>query len=153
MSRTEKAHAHKCPGIRYAAASHRAKTKAARSASKSEIKKMSDPEALEFSFEQKRRNRPNRSGSRGYLNPLISETEFLKGMRSARQSITNDVQPWPEYIVIDKSLHKDIRNRVKQKDPNFEGDVYQVLLHLSDEELAECIHCFYASKGLKGTKR
>ncbi|SHH93382.1 hypothetical protein SAMN05720761_1511 [Fibrobacter sp. UWCM] len=153
MSRTEKAHAHKCPGIRYAAASHRAKTKAARSASKSEIKKMSDPEALEFSFEQKRRNRPNRSGSRGYLNPLISETEFLKGMRSARQSITNDVQPWPEYIVIDKSLHKDIRNRVKQKDPNFEGDVYQALLHLSDEELAECIHCFYASKGLKGTKR
>lgn len=153
MSRTEKAHAHKCPGIRYAAASHRAKTKAARSASKSKIKKMSDPEALEFSFEQKRRNRPNRSGSRGYLNPLISETEFLKGMRSARQSITNDVQPWPEYIVIDKSLHKDIRNRVKQKDPNFEGDVYQALLHLSDEELAECIHCFYASKGLKGTKR
>lgn len=153
MSRTEKVHTHKCPGVCFAAASHRAKTKAARSASKSEIKKMSDPEALEFSFEQKRRNRPNRSGSRGYLNPLISETEFLKGMRSARQSITNDVQPWPEYIVIDKSLHKDIRNRVKQKDPNFEGDVYQALLHLSDEELAECIHCFYASKGLKGAKR
>ncbi|MBR6124013.1 hypothetical protein IKQ19_10550 [Candidatus Saccharibacteria bacterium] len=153
MSRTEKVHTHKCPGVCFAAASHRAKTKAKRSASKSEIKKMTEPEELEFLFEQKRRNRPNRSGSRGYLNPLISETEFLKGMRSARQSITNDVQPWPEFIVIDKSLHKDIRNRVKQKDPNFEGDVYQALLRLSDEELAECVHCFYASKGLKGTKR
>lgn len=153
MSRTEKAHAHKCPGIRYAAASHRAKTKAARSASKSEIKNMSDPEALEFSFEQKRRNRPNRSGSRGYLNPLISEVEFLKGMRSARQSIANNVQPWPEYIIVDKSLQKDIRNRVKQKNPDFEGNVYQALLHLSDEEMAECVHCFYASKGLKSAKR
>ena len=48
MSRTEKVHTHKCPGVRYAAASHRAKTKATRSAGKSEIKKMSEERILLF---------------------------------------------------------------------------------------------------------
>lgn len=153
MSRTKKVHTHKSPGIRFAAASHRAKVKAKRSASKSAIKKMSDPESLEFSFETKRRNVPSKDGSAGYLDPTKTEAEFLKELRSAKQSIANGSRPWPEYFVLNKALHKDIINRIKQQDPSFEGDIFQAINRLSDEELEECVHRFYASKGLKEVKQ
>ena len=153
MSRTEKVHSHKCPGVRYMEASSRARAKAIRSAGKSKIRNMSDPDDLDIVSKGKRTIPLRNCGSVSYLDPRVTEAEFLKSVLSAKQSIANNTLPWPEYNVMSKSLYKDIQNRVKQKDPAFKGDNFQAILALSDEELAECVHRFYASKGLKGNKR
>ena len=153
MSRTEKVHTHKSPGCRYMEASCRARAKAIRSANKSEIRKMSDPEDMDFIFENKRRSHLSYPGSAGYLDPSVSEEDCLKKMLSAKQTILNNAHPWCEYLFSDNTLRKDIKSRAKQKDPTFKGNAFQAMLLLSNEELAECVHRYYASKGLKGTKR
>lgn len=153
MSRTEKVHTHKSPGVKYLAASRQAKVKAIRSASKSEIRKMFDSEEMDFAFENKQKNRLFRPGSAGYLNPSTTEADCLKKMLSAKQTILNNAHPWNEYLFSDNPLRKDIKSRAKQKDPTFKGNAFQAMLLLSNDELAECVHRFYASKGLKGTKR
>ena len=152
MSRTEKIHTHKSPGVRHSEASRRAKIKATRSASKSEIRKMSDPNDLESAFENKRRNRPEKIRSAGYLDPTLSEGNLLKRLLATRQAAIKGQQPLPRYFYADSALDKDIKNRAKQKESDFNGDRYQAMLILSEKELAECVHRFYASKGLKGRK-
>ena len=153
MSRTEKVHTHKSPGVERLAASLHAKVKAIRSASKSEIRKMSDPEDMDFAFENKRRSHRFRPGSAGYLDPTTTEADCLKKMLSAKQTILNNAHPWYEYLFIDNTMRKDIKSRAKQKDPTFKGNAFQAMLLLTNEELAECVHRYYASKGLKGTKQ
>lgn len=153
MSRTEKIHTHKSPGVRHSEASRRAKIKATRSASKIEIRKMSDPNDLEFAFENQRRNYPPKIGSAGYLDPTLSEGNLLKRLLASRLAAIKGVQPLPGHFFTDNALDKDIKNRAKQKEPSFKGDRYQAMLVLSEKELAECVHRFYASKGLKGCKR
>ena len=153
MSRTEKIHTHKSPGVRHSEASRRAKIKATRSASKSEIRKMSNPDDLNFAFENRRRNRPQKIGSAGYLDPALSEGDLLKRLLATRLAAIKGVQPLSGHFFTDNALDKDIKNRAKQKEPDFKGDRYQAILVLSEKELAECVHRFYASKGLKGRKR
>lgn len=51
MSGTEKVHTHRCSCVRYMEASGRAKAKAIRSAAKNEIRKMLDPNDLDFTLE------------------------------------------------------------------------------------------------------
>lgn len=145
MSRTEKVHTHKSPGVRFSEASRRAKIKATRSANKSEMRKMNDPDDLVFVFENRRRNRPPKIGSAGYLDPALSEGDLLKKLLATRQAEINDKHP-----VNFSALNKDIINRAKQKKSDFKGARYQAMILLSEKELAECIHRFYASKGLKG---
>ena len=152
MSKTEKVHTHKSPGVRYMEASSRAKSKARRAAIKSEMKNISDPEDFDFTLESKRCYVPGRSGSVTYLDPTVSEAEYLKAILSVKNAIANETIPWDPFSAADKALHKDILNRAKLKDPTFKGNRYQAMLLLSNEELAECIHRFYASKGLKKTK-
>ena len=153
MSRTEKIHTHKSPGIRHSEASRCAKIKATRSASKSEIRKMSNPDDLNFAFENRRRNRPQKIGSAGYLYPTLSEGGLLKRLLATRLAAIKGVQSLPGHFFADNALDKDIKNRAKQKEPDFKGDRYQAMLVLSEKELAECVHRFYASKGLKGCKK
>jgi len=153
MSKTEKVHTHKCPCVRYMDAGGRAKAKAVRSAAKNEIRKMQDPDDLDFSLENSRRGRPGYSYSAGYLDPTVSEADYLKKVLSVKQSVTNGTVPWDTCLFASNAFHKDVLNRVKQRDPTFSGDRNQAMLLLSNEELAECVHRFYASKGLKGRKR
>ena len=114
---------------------------------------MSDPEDMDFTFENKRRSHLSHSGSAGYLDPATTEAEYLKKMLSAKQTILNNAHPWCEYLFSDNTLRKDIKSRAKQKDSTFNGNAFQAMLLLSNDELAECVHRYYASKGLKGTKR
>lgn len=153
MSRTEKVHTHKCPCVRYMDAGGRAKAKAIRSAAKNEIRKMSDPDDLDFPLEHSGRGRPGHSYSVGYLDPTVSEADYLKKVLSVKQSVANGTVPWDTCLFASNAFHKDVLNRVKQKDPTFKSDRNQAMLLLSNEELAECVHRFYASKGLKGRKR
>ena len=67
--------------------------------------------------------------------------------------MANGTVPWDTCLFASNTFHKDVLNCVKQKDPTFKGDRNQAMLLLSNEELAECVHRFYASKGLKGRKR
>ncbi len=152
MSRTEKVHTHKSPGVRFSEASRRAKIKATRSANKSEMRKMNDPDDLVFVFENRRRNRPPKIGSAGYLDPALSEGDLLKKLLATRQAAMKDVHPdnLPGHYFIDNALYKDIINRAKQKKSDFKGARYQAMILLSEKELAESVHRFYASKGLKG---
>ncbi|SIN91304.1 hypothetical protein [Fibrobacter sp. UWB11] len=153
MSRTEKVHTHRCPCVRYIDASCQAKAKAVRSAAKNEIRKMQDPDDLDFFLENSRRGRLGRTYSAGYLDPTVSEADYLKKVLSVKQSVANGTVPWDTCLFASNAFHKDVLNRVKQKDPTFKGDRNQAMLLLSNEELAECVHRFYASKGLKGRKR
>ena len=153
MSRTEKVHTHRCPGVRYMDAGCRAKAKAIRSAAKKEIRKMSDPDDLDFRLEHSSRGRPGHSHSVGYLDPTVSETEYLKKVLSVKQSVANGTVPWDTCLFASNPFHKEVLMRAKQKDPTFKGDRNQAMLLLSSEELAECVHHFYASKGLKGHRR
>ena len=153
MSRTEKVHTHRCPCVRYIESSCQAKAKAVRSAAKNEIRKMQDPDDLDFPLENSRRGRPGRTYSAGYLDPTTNEANYLKKVLSVKQSVANGTVPWDTCLFACNAFNKDVLNRVKQKDPTFKGDRNQAMLLLSNEELAECVHRFYASKGIKGRKR
>ena len=153
MSRTEKVHTHRCPCVRYIESSCQAKAKAVRSAAKNEIRKMQDPDDLDFPLENSRRGRPGRTYSAGYLDPTVNEANYLKKVLSVKQSVANGSVPWDTCLFASNAFHKDVLNRVKQKDPTFKGDRNQAMLLLSNEDLAECVHRFYASKGIKGRKR
>ena len=153
MSRTEKVHTHKCPCVRYMEASGRAKAKAIRSAAKNEIRKMLDSNDLDFTLEHSSRGRPGHAYSAGYLDPTVNEADYLKKVLSVKQSVANGTVPWDTCLFASNAFHKDVLSRAKQKDPTFKGDRNQAMLLLSNEELAKCVHRFYASKGLKGLKR
>ena len=153
MSRTEKVHTHRCPCVRYIESSCQAKAKAVRSAAKNEIRKMQDPDDLDFPFENSRRGRPGRTYSAGYLDPTTNEANYLKKVLSVKQSVANGTVPWDTCLFACNAFNKDVLNRAKQKDPTFKGDRNQAMLLLSNEDLAECVHRFYASKGIKGRKR
>ena len=142
MSRSNKAHTHKSPSVRHNDSSARSRDKAIRSFTKSRLKNIIDSNEIELDRSNRRTRKIRKAGSAGYINPLQDEFDILKEFLSYRQSVTKDLM-----IYVPNALKKDIIYKAKLKSAiiNSFDDAITIL---NENELKECIHKFYASKGL-----
>ena len=155
MSRTYKLHRHKASrDIRYDKQNKSRKTNF-RMLIKNLLKKSKDYEEVSFPDEK---SIVSKKSSSGYLNPLETEESLIKKILAMKISVMNGfpVRRWWVFTRMDKIL---IQAAI-QKDTSFKGftdskdserDYYlqQAFEILSEEELKECVHKYFASKGGK----
>ncbi len=155
MSRTYKLHRHKAHrDTRYDKQNKSRKTNF-RMRIKNLLKKSRDYEAVSFPNEK---SMVSKKTSSGYLSPLETEKTLIKKSLAMKKAVMNGfpVRRWWVFTRMDKILiHAAI-----QKDTSFKGftdskdserDYYlqQAFEILSEEELKECVHKYFASKGGK----
>lgn len=155
MSRTYKLHRHKAHrDTRYEKQNQSRKTNL-RMLIKTILKKSKDYEEVSFPDEK---SIVSKKTSSGYLSPLETEESLIKKILAMKKSVMNGfpVRRWWVFTRMDKILiHAAI-----QKDSSFKGftdskdlerDYYfqRAFEILSEEELKECVHKYFASKGGK----
>jgi hypothetical protein len=155
MSRTYKLHRHKAHrDTRYEKQNQSRKTNL-RMLIKTILKKSKDYEEGSFPDEK---SMVSKKTSSGYLSPLETEKKLIKKSLAMKKDVMNGfpIRRWWVFTRMDKIL---IQAAI-QKDTSFKGftdskdlerDYYfqRAFEILSEEELKECVHKYFASKGGK----
>lgn len=149
MSKTEKLHSHVNPCAMHIKSSLRARSHGVKASIRSQLKDVQDAESFDPESVAKPYMNYGRSWGVTYLNPATSEKAYLREVLSDKQAVLNGGIPGFSSLFANNSFHKDILSRVKQKHRGFKGNRYEALCLMSDDEIAECVHRFYARKGLK----
>ena len=149
MSKTERVHSHVNPCAMHIKSSLRARSHGGKASIRSQLKDVQDAESFDPESVAKPYMNYGRSWGVTYINPATSEKAYLREVLSDKQAVLNGGVPGISRIFASNSFYKDVVNQVKQKHRGFKGNRYEALCLMSDDEIAECVHRFYARKGLK----